>query len=418
MKTRAMVTLATKNLFRHGKRTLITAAAIAVGLTVFVFMDSLLQGISEDTERNLVLYETGTAQVVADGYVDERAIRPLTYPIERVDEVRQRLDAAGIESAARTVFSGELIVFRDPFPEDGSVQIVGYGIDPDEDGEVFRLRDTVSAGRYLEPGEEGVLLGGWLAEDIDADVGYPVTIVTRTRDGFYQTMDLEVVGIVTTPNPVVNRNAIFVPLDTVDRYLQMDGAVTEIAVLGALTGRDRNLQERMERELAGLPGLNVVGWEKLATDYVALAQAKQSGSGVILFLVFVIAAVGVSNTVLMSVLERTREIGMMRAMGMYDGEITRTLLLEAIGIGVIGSVAGVILGAAVNMWLVTGGIDYGFALRDMDMGYRVASVVRGTWNISTFVNAFTAGVVITVMTAVVPVRRALKRTVVDALRVG
>lgn len=418
MKIKSGVALAWKNLFRHGRRTIITAAALAFGLMVYVFVDSMLRGIEVETEKNLILYETGAAQVIPDGYLEERDLRPLNYTIESPQEVEAKLEAVGLRAAARTVFTGELVVFKDPFPEDGSVQIVGYGIDPEDDGDVYRIADSISAGRFLESGEDEAVLGGWLAEDIGAQVGFPITIVTRTRDGFYQTMELTVVGIATTPNPVVNRNSVFISRDTVDFYLEMDGAVTEIAVAGKLTGVDEQLTSEMKTDLAGFPGLNVVAWDRLAADYIAIAEAKQSGSSTVLFFVFIIAAVGVSNTVLMSVMERRREIGMMRAMGFRDREIKSLLLLEAAGIGVIGAVIGLILAATANYFLVTKGIDYGGLLRDMDVGYRITGVLYGVWNISMFINAFIAGVVMTVITALVPVRRALKTTIVDSLRAG
>jgi len=156
--------------------------------------------------------------VLADGYLVERDLRPLRYAIDDVDEIEALLEKSGIRATARTVFNGELIVFQDPFPEDGSIQVTAYGIDPADDGDVYRLEETLSDGRFLEPGEDGVILGGWLAEDIDAKVGYPVTIVTRTRQGYFQTLELEVVGIVTTPNPIVNRHAVFIPIDIADFY--------------------------------------------------------------------------------------------------------------------------------------------------------------------------------------------------------
>ncbi len=416
MNARAGVALAWKNLFRHGRRTIITASALAFGLLVYIMADSMLRGIEVDTERNLILYETGAAQVLAEGYLEERDLRPLRYAIEIPEEIESALEESGIKAVARTTFSGELIVFQDPFPEDGSVQVTGYGIDPSDDGDVYRLEETITKGRFLEPGEDGAVLGGWLAEDIGADVGYPITIVTRTRGGFFQTLELDVVGIADTPNPIINRYALFIPIDTADFYLQMEGAVTEIAVAGKLRGVDRALTAQMEQELASFPGVDVVGWDRLAMDYVAIAQTKNSGSSTILFFVFVIAAVGVSNTVLMSILERRREIGMMRAMGLYDGEIRRLLLLEAAGIGVIGAGIGIALGAVTNYFLVTNGIDYSFWLRDMDAGYRITGVLRGVWNGDTFASAFAAGVIITVITAMMPVRRALRTTIVESLR--
>lgn len=416
MKLRKTVTLATRNLLRHRRRTVITAGAVAVGLMMFILTDSLLVGIEEESTRNLIWYETGAAQVVHENYLAERNERPLKYAIDNPEAVEAQLESVGLDATQRIVFSADLVVFRDPYPEDGSIRVTGYGIDPADDGAVYRLRETVTAGEFLRPGSDEAVIGAWLAEDIGAEVGYPLTLVTRTRDGYYQTIDVTIGGIVTTPNPIVNRTAVFVTDELAGEYLGMDGAATEIAV-APTTGRSiPEITATMEEQLADMSALAVVDWRALAADVVAIAETKETGSGTILFLVFVIAAVGVSNTVLMSVLERTRELGMMRAIGMRNGEVMAVLLLEAAGIGLLGGLAGALLGAGVVAYMVEIGINFGGLIQDMDIGYRVAQVMYGSWNPGTFGQAIVAGIVIAVATAIVPVRRALRMPVVDALR--
>ncbi len=420
---RFLFSLAVRNLFRHRRRTIITAIAIGVGLGIYIFLDAFLLGAELESQRNLVWYETSSARVYDDSYWEERLLRPLDIVIEEPGEVLGVLGEMDIPAAPRTVFSGELVVFRDPYPEDGNARITAYGIDPQLDDDVFRLEETLTEGRYLEPGEPGALLGAWLAEDLGAQVGYPLTIITRTRQGYYQTMDLEIVGIINTPNPVINRTGLFVPLDTTDYYLQMEGAVTEVNMQFAgnvVRGDSAYVEQRardVETAIASVaPDTEVLSWRELAADYLSLAGAKQSGSGLILFLVFVIAAVGVSNTMLMSVYERTRELGMMRALGMRNREIRIAFLIEAGGIGLIGAILGSILGVALSSFIVYIGIDYGWILREMDVGYRIAGVIRGAWHPIAFLQASLTGIVLSMAISLIPTHRALKMQVTEALR--
>ena len=420
---RFLFRLALRNLLRHKRRTIITATAIAVGLGIFIFLDAFLLGAELDSQRNLIWYETSAARLYDDGYWEERLTRPLDIVIEDPEEVLSLLGEMKVPAAPRTVFSGEIVVFRDPYPEDGSARVTAYGIDPGRDADVFRIAESVTSGRYLEPAEPGVLLGAWLADDLGAEVGFPLTIVTRTRQGYYQTMDLEIVGIVNTPNPVVNRTGLFVPLETTDFYLQMEGAVTEVNMRfdgPIVRGGGRWIEERareVEAAVASVaPDTELFSWRELAADYLALAEAKQSGSGMILFLVFVIAAVGVSNTMLMSVYERTRELGMMRALGMREREIRIAFLLEAGGIGIVGAFLGSILGAGLTAFIVHVGVDYGWILREMDVGYRLAGVIRGAWHPAAFVQASIVGVLLSMVISLIPTRRALRMEVTEALR--
>jgi ABC-type lipoprotein release transport system permease subunit len=119
---------------------------------------------------------------------------------------------------------------------------------------------------------------------------------------------------------------------------------------------------------------------------------------------------------LMAIYERIRELGMMRAMGMRDSEVRNAFLLEAAGIGFIGSTLGIIIGSLANIPLTNGGIDLGSMMRDMDMGYRITGIMRGIWEIRTIAGAFLTGITLSVLVALVPTRRALKKEITDCLR--
>ena len=412
-----LLSLAWKNLSRYRKRTIITAAALAVGLGSYIFMDSWLRGAEKESERNLVWYETSSARVLDDEYWEQRDRLPLKYTIEEPEALLEKLAEKQIPAAPRTVFSGELILRKDPFPEDGSLTLRVLAVDPKKDDTVFRLRETIEEGRYLEPGEEKILVGAWLARDLGAEVGYPLTIVTRTLNGSYQTVDVEIAGIFNCPNPAINKGTVFIPLDTADRYLEMNGAVTEINLLLPERANADVLAATLESELAEVrPGLEVKSWRDLAQDYLAFAGMKKSASNIVLLLVFIIAAVGISNTMIMAINERTKELGMMRALGMKDSEIRLAFLLEAGGIGFIGAVMGVVLGVGLSYWIVTWGVDMSGLIGDMDIGYRVHGLFRGAWHPEAMVTAFIFGIVLTVFVAFLSTGRALRRGIADSLR--
>ncbi len=415
-----LITLAWKNLFRYRRRTLITASAIAVGLMMFIFIDGFLLGVDTESQRNLKLFETGSAQIQHEEYFAERESLPLDYVVEDPEELMAELEEMGIPAAPRIHFSGEFIVSRDPYAEDGSLYGVVTAIDPETDDRVFDLEDTVVEGRYLEPNADEVMLGAWLAESLGAEVGYPITIATRTKTGYYQTIRAEIVGIVNCPSPQVNRSTAFIPLGTADYYLEMDGAVTTVALnfSGFADAKERaaEVEERLGLSGGTYGSLDVLPWQELAADYVAVSRMKRSGSGIILFLIVIIAAVGITNTMLMAVYERIRELGMMRALGMGDREIRWTFLLEAGGIGFIGSVLGTFFGIGLNAFMVYRGIDFTWLLKDMDLGYRVSGVMHGAWHPSAIVGAFFLGVALSVLIALIPTRRALKLEITECLR--
>jgi ABC-type lipoprotein release transport system permease subunit len=330
--------------------------------------------------------------------------------IEQPAVVESALVGSGVTAARRAVFAGEI------FFGEGSLLVKVIALDPAADGRVFRLAETVSAGRYLLENEPGVLLGEWLAQDLGAKVGDLVTLRTRTRYGAFQTLELAVVGVLNCPNPLVNKGTAFIPLALADQALELEGAVSELDLGLPEWQQSRPRLEAVRTRLEAFPQLAVAGWEELAQDYLMIARAKTAGSGLLLVLIFIIAAVGISNTMLMAVFERMREIGMMRALGMGDGAIRLTFLLEAGGIGLAGTAAGLTLGAAVNFYMVRWGLNLGALTGGMDIGYRVHSVFRSAWHPQALLGALAFGIGASMLISLIPSARALRLQITDCLR--
>jgi ABC-type lipoprotein release transport system permease subunit len=408
--------LAWKNLSRYSRRTLITAGALAVGVAVFIWMDGWLLGAERESERNIVWYEAGSAKILNRQYLAEIQTMPLKQVIYDPAAVEQALAGSGAATTRRVVFPAELFVGLEDDAGEGSLFVKGVGLDPETDGGVYRLAETVREGRFLRAGEPELLLGDWLARDLGTAVGDWVTVRARTRYGAFQTLDLEVVGILNCPNPLINQGMIFLPLDLADAALEMEGAVSEIAVSFPEWQEPAGRLAEIRRSLAGFPELAVAGWRELALDFLAIAEGKRAGTGVLLLLIFIIAAVGISNTMLMAVYERVREIGMMRAMGMRDLSIRLAFLLEAGGIGLIGSGVGLALGVGLNWYMVRWGLNLGALVGDMQIGYRVHSIFRSAWNPQALVGALAFGVLASMVISFIPSSRALKLEITDCLR--
>ena len=417
-----LLLLASRNLARHRRRTVITMLALAFSIAVLIFMDSMLRGIDEESQRNLVWYETGSGKVVTRAQHDDLDQVALKHELVDYRRLASALVDLGIANTPRISFVGEM------FFGEGSLPIRLIAIDPATDGAVFRLQDTLLAGsEYLESGSPGLILGAWMTDDLGIALGDLVEVRTRTRHGAMQVLELELVGMLLSPNPTINRGVGFLPLDVAQYDLEMTG-VTEV-VLGAMPARlGRPVAvpagSFLSHQIDGvnamlaqeLPGLVAVGWPRLARDYLAMMESERSGSVLLLVLVFVIAAVGISNTLLIAAYERIREFGMMRALGMDDTAIRATMVFEAGFIGCLGSLCGLLLGAVATFCLVKWGIDMSGFYGDISVGYRVTAVFRGAWNPGTMAIAVVFGVLASMVIALLPARRALRLDIVQCLR--
>jgi len=401
------------NIFRYRKRSMITASAIAFGVLFSIIMEGILIGSNTDTERNLRDYETGEGKLYASGYFKERSMLPLDFFIERKDRDAIETNAKDIPITSRTNLSSELYFNEDFFPVAGSVTSVLTAVDPAKDARVFRTALKVDSGRWLKAGDTGVVIGSWLAEDIGAKIGYVVTVECRGRGSFYQTFDAEIIGIVKTDDPVVNRNSVFIDQVYADSLLALGGAVTEYTFRSSESGARL---DALGAKIADGTGVEFYNWKKVAEEVMKLLNGKQSNGGIFLFFIFIIAAVGITNTMLMAVMERKSELGMLRALG-FDKAYIRTLfLMEGFGIGLLGTAAGLILGCAVNLFLVRYGIDFSGLFRDLDIGYRLTGVIRSTWDFKSIMQTAIGALVISTVVAWFPSGKILKDEVADILR--
>jgi len=412
MKTGFLLSLAWKNLTRYKKRTFITVIVLAVGICIFILIDSMLMGAREESELNLQYYEVGSAKLVTPEFWEDHKDYPLKPSIENPEELMDALSNAGIPSTPRLQFQSNATIYAGI---GGSFPALVTGIDIQRDPQVFRILESVERGRIPEPGEDAVLIGSWMAVDLGLEIGDVMTLQLVDRAGGNDAMEVEIVGLVDSPNPMVNMEGIYAPLDTLDYYLYMEGTVTEV-VLSLPMGFRRNAALNQAALIAEDFGLELHPWQDWSKDYIAASQGDKFGSLIILLLIFVIAAVGFSNTLLMSLLERVPETGMMRAMGCTKGDMMALYLIESLLLGFLGSVIGLVLGALGNIPLVLKGIDYTAMMRDMgNVGYRFTGIIPGVWAASSYIIAFASGIGIALLVSFVSIYKALRMEIVDSV---
>lgn len=249
-----------------------------------------------------------------------------------------------------------------------------------------------------------------------------------------QVIDAKVVGMVNSPDPFNNYNIGYMPMDVLqdEAGMMLEGHVTELIVrdkdLGAADMNSKKESKASIRaaldaglarqELALDESLDIFFWMDYAKDYLGAESMDSMQTKLLSFLLFFLALFGISNTMLLAILERTKEIGMMRAMGMTDGQMIFIYMMEAAFLGLLGSLLGIALGCLLNIPLVEYGFDFSEMMEQMegDMGYRIAGNFRGAWKLSTIIGSGVAATVISSLMAFFPTRRATKTAITESLR--
>jgi ABC-type lipoprotein release transport system permease subunit len=242
-----------------------------------------------------------------------------------------------------------------------------------------------------------------------------------------QLIPVVVVGVVNSPNPKNNNNIAWIPLDVLqdETGLMLEGRVPELLIRiknaddAQLPGKDEAAGAIKAALPATLPpDLDIFSWEGYAGDYLAVAQGDNVTTRIILIILFILSFMGIANTMLLAILERTREIGMMRAMGMTDGQVIALYMTEAGMVGGFGALAGMILGCLINIPMIKYGVDFSAMMETLegDIGYRVAGVFRAAWNPAVILGAGILATILSSCMAYFPTRRALKTPVTESLR--
>ena len=246
-----------------------------------------------------------------------------------------------------------------------------------------------------------------------------------------QLIDVVVVGVINSPAPLPNGNTAYIPLDVLqdESGMMLAGAVTELVIrernvpdtrLPGLSESGMVISKALERGLNDkVPDyLGIRTWDEYMEDYLGYEALQTGAPQIIAVLLFILSFIGISNTILMAILERTKEIGMMRAMGMTDKQMVIVYMLEAGFLGFIGSVLGILFSIIINYPMVVTGLDL-TAMADTlsgGIGFRTTGVFRSIWNIPLM---FYTGIFATLLAsfmAIVPTRRALKMQITESLR--
>jgi putative ABC transport system permease protein len=404
--------LAFKNLIRHRNRTLITASIIAFAIFFYIVFDSLISGMVEMSYNSIIDYEAGHLQVMNEEYWEEEDELTLDNLMLFDGQVLAGIkDVKGYRADSPELnFSALLNNGINELP------VIGRGIIPKDFAEVFPLENQFVEGSMFSYGEYKAVLGKRLADLLQFETGDYLTLLVKDKDETFNTIEAEVAGLIHTGNPNVNQNVVYLPLDLVQRALNVEGQVSKVIIRLENKAHTMKLAKELEHKIkSASASLAVYSWNEL--EAVSFAGAKQAGNQLILFIILMIAAIAIINTVILAALERMTEIGMMKAMGLRVNEIIFTFVLESTGIGVIGGIAGVLLGLGGVGLMARFGIDFA-ALYGFDLGafgVPVLDKIYGVWNPAAFVEVFVFGVVASLLSSILPAYWAADKDPIKAI---
>ncbi|SFC32287.1 ABC transporter permease [Pseudoalteromonas denitrificans] len=334
--------IALLNVLRNRRRSVLTLLAIQVGVISLVLFGGFVASMSDGMRENMIRSELGHLQIYKKGFNQYGHIEPEKYLLSQSDltQITHIVEAiTGVELITpRLDFSGLLTNGNQ------SIAIVGNGINPDKEA-LLSSAITITQGEDLFPQDsDGALLGQGLFNALNTKVGDYLTLLSSTTDGAVNAVDIKVVGAINTGVRDVDNRLIRINLPHA-QDLQFTDGISRLVVLLSETDNTqvviKQLNEIFEKEK--LP-LEIKSWSQLADYYHEVVKLFEGVFGFIKVIVLFIAALSIANTMMMAVMERTPEIGSIRALGATRYEIMMLFLTEAFYLGIFGSVLGVLFG--------------------------------------------------------------------------
>lgn len=340
-----------RNIWRHKRRTLIVVFAIGSSMAMMMMYDGLVAGFENAIYGNAIRVLGGNIQVHAEGYSDEAGQKPILPLPNDLAIVTAAQSQPHVLAAVRRINTGGLVTNRE-----GAFAVAIVGIEPEKEASVNLVAQNVVAGRFLTSTDGDVaLIGNGLALEMDLAVGDRLTLAGQDANAQMRQRTLTVVGIYDIGMPDIEKRTLYLSLAEAQTLYGLTDQSTEVAISLEQIGQEPAVIQGMT---PGLSGIEVQSWETTFPDLKTALQRKGGVMDIFSVIILGIAGIGILNMLMMAVYERTREIGLLGALGMRPSGITWLFLLEGALMGVVGVAFGLGLGLVLNYTLSQVGFDY------------------------------------------------------------
>jgi ABC-type lipoprotein release transport system permease subunit len=339
-----------RNLWKNSKRTLIACMAVGVGIAALIFVDGLLIG----TNENMIV--SATNGLLSQGQIQNKEYELTGDPkfvIKGIADVRTRLnDINGLSYSERVLVQGMVSGAR------GAKNTIVYGIDHQTESKVTKVHKYISMGD-MPSQKRDIVLGRKLVEDLKLSMGDRIVVTfSNVKTGELVQSLFRLSGVVSFGSNSIDGSIVFINLKTAREYLGLEGQSNQIALNFGdpfyAGNKDLNFWKEFSDDTNSAKGYNtlVPGVEAMQ-DYSFLMKF------IMISLLGVLVAIGIVNTLFMSIMERIYEFGVIRAIGTTKFEVIKIILFEALGLGLLSSLIGCILSLFITFAVNVNGIDMG-----------------------------------------------------------
>ena len=414
-----LIKLALKNLSRHKLRTFISLIAIAFSVMVVVFARGYIMGMIDSFVMHSVQYDTGHIKIITEEYRKQQRLLPLNFPVDGYNQ-------EGIDPMIAEISKMDNIKSVMPRLKFGAIiggdndvtTLLAWGVDPEKELKNTGIRSYIKEGRMLQLGKREIVMGGMMMDNLGKKVGDKVTIVYNTSFNSMKGTTFTIVGRIESGMAMLNELVVYLPLDEVQRLLYMEGQTTELVVFTKNIGMSDKVLPKLKAAVEAKDTEKkyaVLSYKETSELLPWMEMARLIYNEIYIFIVL-LASIVVINTMIMIVKERTKEIGMMTAMGLNSRDILNLFILEGAVMGAIGSFAGALVGTLIGLYTSVKGLDMSSAVSGFSKDIMFNAIVYPVNSVSNAIFAFVLGTIIVTLACIIPARRASRLEPAEAIR--
>lgn len=335
--------LAWRNIWRNKRRTLITVASIFFGVLLSTLMTSMQEGIYSKMIDNVVGFYSGYIQIHHPDYWENKTI---DYTFTPNDSLLQALD----KNQSVTSFVERLESFTLMSYKTNTKGAALIGIDPEKENQLTHLSHWIEKGTYLKPGDNGILLAVNLAKNLGVDVNDTLVLISQGYHGVSAAALFPVRGILRFPAPTMNSLGGYIDIAAAQEFFSVPDKYTSLVVMVDDYSKVNQIRHRMKSELG--KQYEIMTWDEMDPVTKNMIDADRSGAYITKGILYVLVGFGIFGTVIMMMAERRKEMGIMIAIGMQKGRLSKILFYETTLLGLVGVLAGFAVSFPLILYLV------------------------------------------------------------------
>jgi ABC-type lipoprotein release transport system permease subunit len=403
-----LVTLAWRNMWRNWRRTVIALVAIVLGTLLLLFFDGLIKGSDEAIFGNAIRLYGGNLQVHAPGFRAKASRYPL-LPLESSDTIIQTVKAQPSVVAVSERINTAGIVSN----HGNTLRVAITAVDPTVEAPLSLQAEHIVQGRYLLADDrDAIVIGKGMADALQVQVGDRVNLIGRRKNEAMRQHTMTIVGIYNLGMPEIEKMLVYMALADAQTLYNLRDQATEAVIFLQKTGGEERMQSTLQ---SSLPNYEVDTWKTLRPEITQTMQTKFAVTTFFGIVILLIAAIGILNLMLMASFERTREMGVLSALGMKGRQIMGLFMLEGALIGVVGAIVGCSLGTLLVWWVGKIGITFAGVSGMGEVGALIGNTLYPIISLGDVINRAVLVVVITSLASLYPAWQASRREPAVAL---